>query len=169
MVNIYWPSAQCMKTLYIIRHAQSNQMHLGKDIERPLTHKGQADAAQQAQWLKAQVPHTPVFIASPAKRTQQTMQAFLAAFNVSQEQAISINTLYHAHPETYYTLIKELPKNIDAVAIISHNPGITFLANALNCGFAINDFPPCGILAVSLKQWSDIEFGKMEFLFFKEP
>ncbi len=157
-----------MKTLYIIRHADSNQMHFGADIKRPLTNKGLNDALTQAKWLSEKITDKPLFVSSPALRTQQTLGAFLNQFGLQAKDAAIVETLYHAQPETYYNLIEALPKQLDSIAIISHNPGLTYLANELNCGFAVNNFPPCAVLAVTLNEWNDIRFGKKNFLCFKE-
>jgi phosphohistidine phosphatase len=73
--------------LILWRHADAEDgIH---DSERKLTPKGIKQAARMAKWLRARVPPTAVILASPAKRAQQTAEAFTADFKTVPELGLA--------------------------------------------------------------------------------
>ena len=97
------------------------------DAQRPLTDKGQKQAQQMATWLRAHLPQHTRILASPATRTQQTVQALELPFETSTEvgvgaSAVSILTAA-AWPEAKH-----------AVLIVGHQPTLGLLAAFLLCG-----------------------------------
>ncbi len=160
-----------MKSLYIIRHAKSNQSFLGNDFERPLNDRGLRDAPEMAIRLKNRVPKIDAFISSPAVRAKTTAFLFATEYNVLSNQVVLVSALYHADVETFYKTILALPDKLNSVAFFSHNPGITYFVNDCNCGASIDNMPTCGVFALTMntKTWKEFGTAKKELLFFDYP
>jgi phosphohistidine phosphatase len=160
-----------MKHLYIIRHAKSNQNFLGNDFERPLNDRGIKDAPEMARRLKEKNIAVDAFVSSPATRAKTTAIAFAEVYNKLSDEVVLVSALYHADVNTFYEVIKNLPDELNNIALFSHNPGITYFINNLHCGVTLDNMPTCGIVGVQLQteSWKDILNCKKEFLFFDYP
>ncbi len=160
-----------MKSLFIIRHAKSNQSFLGNDFERPLNERGLRDAPEMAKRLINKIPTIDVFISSPAKRAKTTAIAFAEFYNKLSDEVVLVSALYHADVNTFYEVIKSLPDELTSIAIFSHNPGITYFINDLRCGVTLDNMPTCGVVGVQLhtNSWDNFLTCKKEFLFFDYP
>jgi len=67
--------------LILWRHAEAHPAVDGQlDLDRPLTAKGERQAARMAQWLNQRLPQGARVIVSPAVRTQQTAAALEREF-----------------------------------------------------------------------------------------
>lgn len=160
-----------LKTLFIIRHAKSDQNFWGNDFERPLNERGRSDAPLMAKRLLDRKHRVDALVSSPAERAKQTALAFAETLKMSSGSIIFISALYHAPQKVFYDVAAELPVDLNAVAIFSHNPGITYFINSLTLGTRIDNMPTCGIFAVSadVTDWADFKKAKKEFLFFDYP
>ncbi len=97
------------------------------DIGRKLTAKGEKQAQQMAQWLKARLPAKFRLIASPAKRAQQTAQALSKTFETDKSispGADAISVLVAAG----------WPGAKGAVVIVGHQPTLARVAAFLLAG-----------------------------------
>ena len=160
-----------MKTVYIIRHAKSDQSFFGNDFERPLNERGKNDAPEMANRLSDKKIKIDSLIASPAARAKKTAELFADTLQMPVAEIVFISALYHARSEVFYEVISNLPNELNTVAVFSHNPGITHFVNSLNAGVQINNMPTCGIFAVSanITTWPGFGKAKKEFLFFDYP
>ena len=120
-----------MKSLFIIRHAKSNQSFLGNDFERPLNERGLRDAPEMAKRLVNKVSTIDAFISSPALRAKTTAEFFVKEYAILTDEIIFITSLYHSPAENFYAILKQLPNELNSVALFAHNPGITYFANEL--------------------------------------
>jgi phosphohistidine phosphatase len=74
--------------LVLWRHAEAEEADAAlPDLERPLTARGERQAARMAQWLQRQMPHDLRVLASPAERTQRTAMALERKFRTVAELA----------------------------------------------------------------------------------
>jgi len=160
-----------MKTLLLIRHAKSDQSFFGNDFERPLNERGKTDAPVMAKRLLDKKIKLDLFVSSPAKRAKKTAELFCQKLNMKEDDILFISKLYHASPEIFYEVIEELDNKFSTVAIVSHNPGITYFANDLSGSKVIDNMPTCAIFAikVDIDKWSDFANAKKEYLFFDYP
>lgn len=72
--------------LILWRHADAEDAVPGKpDAERCLTAKGVKQARRMADWLKKRLPAEARVLVSPARRAQQTAQAFKQRFETVRE------------------------------------------------------------------------------------
>lgn len=159
-----------MKTLFIIRHAKSDQRFFGNDFERPLNERGRSDAPLMAERLKMRYPSIGLFVSSPAKRAKRTAELFAVVFGLGEKDIHQVTALYHAPAEVFNEVIGTLPESTETVALFSHNPGITHFVNQLVPGVQIDNMPTCGIFAIAFEGgWNGFEKKKKKFLFFDYP
>ena len=160
-----------MKTVFIIRHAKSDQSFFGNDFERPLNERGKTDAPEMAKRLLGKKIKIGALVASPAVRAKKTAEFFAEYLQIPLTEIIFISALYHASADVFNDVILNLPDKLDSIAIFSHNPGITNFVNDLNTLVQIDNMPTCGIFAASADttNWAGFAKTKKEFLFFDYP
>lgn len=75
-----------MMDLILWRHAEAREAPEGEDdLQRPLTARGEKQAARMAAWLDRQLPEGLRVVASPARRTEQTVQALGRKYKLRAE------------------------------------------------------------------------------------
>lgn len=160
-----------MKKLFIIRHAKSDQSFFGNDFERPLNERGKADAQVMAKRFIDTLLEADGLVSSPAVRAKKTAEVFAEALKKPKDEIIYISALYHASPEVFYEVISALPDNLNAVAVFSHNPGITYFVNSLNTKTQVDNMPTCANFAVitDIAHWTEFANAEKELLFFDYP
>ena len=160
-----------MKTLLIVRHAKSSWDSADiSDIDRPLNDRGKRDAPAMAQRLIKAGVGIDRFVSSPAKRARQTAEHFAHAYGKKEKAIRQIPELYHASVPTFQQVVGDLDNSDDAVAIFSHNPGITAFVNTLT-EIRLDNMPTCAVFAVKneVEHWKDFLSGGAKFLFFDYP
>ena len=121
--------------LILWRHAEAlDGADPGDDLVRPLTSKGERQAARVAAWLNRQLPAGTRVLASPAVRTQQTAAALERKFKTAAELAPdgTVEGLLHA---------ARWPDAREPVLVVGHQPtlGLTaaYLLAAQPQGWAV--------------------------------
>lgn len=116
--------------LILWRHAEAVESGVDvPDLERPLTARGERQAARMAAWLNRQLPATTRVLASPAQRTQQTAMALERKFR----------TVPAIAPDAGAQALLEAarwPKAKEPVLIIGHQPTLGLVAAQLLTGVA---------------------------------
>ncbi len=160
-----------MKSLFIIRHAKSDQNFFGNDFERPLNTRGKGDAPLMAKRLIEKNIDIEIMVASPALRAKQTAEHFAEIFTKSKESIIYISALYHASADVFYDVVADLPDEFSQIAIFSHNPGITHFVASLQTSVELDNMPTCGVFAVEtdIIRWKDFLKAKKSFVLFEYP
>ena len=160
-----------MKTLILIRHAKSNWDNvLLTDFERPLNDRGKNDAPVMAKRVKDRKVKIDRFISSPAKRAKKTASIFMDEYGMKEKDLVLLPSLYEASVNNFYDAVENINDKDDAVALFSHNPGITDFVNTLT-EKNIDNMPTCGVFAIKIKtkKWQDFKKAEKEFLFFDFP
>jgi phosphohistidine phosphatase len=140
------------------------------DFDRPLNDRGKKDAPEMAERLKDKNIKLERLVSSPAKRAKKTAKIFAETFDIDKDAIELKDELYLASPSVFSVVIENLGDKYDAVAIFSHNPGITEYASSLT-NVRIDNIPTCGVFAVQadVKNWSEFEKANKTFLFFDYP
>lgn len=116
--------------LILWRHAEAVESLDGAtDLERPLTLRGEKQAARMAAWLNQQLPATTRVLASPARRTQQTAQALERKFR----------TVAALAPDASVQAVLEAarwPNAKEPVLVVGHQPTLGMIASQLLTGTA---------------------------------
>jgi phosphohistidine phosphatase len=105
--------------LILWRHAEAEDGF--PDLARPLTAKGHKQAEKMAAWLSSRLPPHTHILASPAKRTQQTVAALGMDFSTLDEIAPG------ASPQTVLRAAG-WPEDTSSVLIVGHQPTLGAVA-----------------------------------------
>lgn len=103
--------------LILWRHAHAGD-HLAdpvEDLARSLSPKGERQAARMAQWLNQRLNESTRIIASPAMRTQQTVQALGRVFR-------TVDALAPGASVEDVLLAARYPGSRQAVLVVGHQP-----------------------------------------------
>jgi phosphohistidine phosphatase len=160
-----------MKTLILVRHAKSSWDDPSvKDFDRPLNERGKKDAPEMAKRLKEKGIVLDHIVSSPAKRARRTAREFAQEYDIKKGKIELVDDLYAAGAPAFESTVAKLPDSAKAVALFSHNPGITDYANTLT-NTRVDDMPTCALFAVQadIKQWKDFSTAEKKFLFFDYP
>jgi phosphohistidine phosphatase len=112
-----------MKKLMLIRHAKAEKETSVKDFDRPLKYIGIQDATFMAERVKSNSIVPQLIITSPALRTKTTAEIF--ADHLGLPEPTSNKSIYEASEKTWLSIINKLSNDLDFVAIVGHNPGIS--------------------------------------------
>lgn len=105
-----------MMDLILWRHAEAEVAAEGEDdFGRKLTPRGERQAASMASWLDRQLPDGLRVLASPAKRTEQTVAALPRKYKLRAE------LLPDGSPADLLSLA-QWPHRQGAVLIVGHQP-----------------------------------------------
>jgi len=142
------------RTLTLIRHAKSDWGHPDlSDFDRPLNSRGEHDAPRMGEALHEQGINFDLVIASTANRAITTARAICDGIGYPQERIEQKGDLYLSSAGTMLDIIHGVDASIQHLAIVTHNPGITSLANALG-DRAIDNMPTCGVVMLETEsEW----------------
>ncbi|MDF1483807.1 histidine phosphatase family protein [Ramlibacter sp. H39-3-26] len=105
-----------MMDLILWRHAEAEDAaEGGDDLQRPLTARGEKQAARMAAWLDRQLPEGLRVIASPARRTEQT------ALALGRKYKLRAELLPGGGPQDLLDLV-QWPRARGAILVIGHQP-----------------------------------------------
>ncbi len=123
-----------VKDLYLIRHAtaeDAGNSAMLRDFDRELTSKGVMQSARLGKYMadKGLVPQE--VHCSPAVRTLKTATLVAEQMKLNDEAVKANETLYGGGPRGYLALVNSLSEEVHSVALVGHNPDITFFAEYL--------------------------------------
>jgi phosphohistidine phosphatase len=153
------PQSQFFR-LFLLRHANAAWPEPGgRDFDRALDRKGQADIRDVAIRAYAAGYQPERIVASPARRCKETAQAILDVFGPMAAEFD--DTLYDQGPEAYCRLIDRHSAGSN-VLIVGHNPMIEALAAqfvAEQPGELAFGYPTAGLLIVDFQRPVRLERG----------
>lgn len=150
-----------MKTVYLIRHAKSSwENHRLSDFERPLNKRGMNDTKKIGQELNQLDFNPEKIIASTSVRTTATIQLLCEHINYNFKNVEFNSTLYHPSRENFMRILEDLPDELESVALVSHNYGISEFADYLTENF-MEAMPTCAVVCIELDidSWKEIVRG----------
>lgn len=119
------------RTLVILRHAKAANPDGVADPDRPLSDRGQADAAAAGAWLAQSGLQPDLVLCSPALRTRQTWHAVALGLSSAPEVRYE-PALYGASVRTLLASVRAATPQATTVLLIGHNPGLSALSAALD-------------------------------------
>ncbi len=152
--------------MVVVRHAKAEQV-ASSDMERGLTDRGRADAAEAGAWLASRGFVPDHVLVSSAVRTRETWEAVADAASWTLEPDFE-TALYAAGPESALDLVRLVPAEAHSLLVIGHNPTMGYLAQLLSDGMgdpaAMADmtggFPTCALTIFEYDgEWADLELG----------
>lgn len=146
-----------MLTLVLVRHGEAGYGD-GEDFERRLTACGKNQALNASLLLKGWGIIPELFIASDAYRAKETAQ--IIAEQVSGRKAIAYeHFLYEAYTtEELLGCLSQKAQGCKTVALVAHNPDITYKASNLAAEALRCSFPTAGLLVLQFDEddWADV-------------
>jgi len=157
--------------LYLVRHAQSAEKHIGQnDSERELTPTGVKEALLIGSYLLKQKISLDSIMTSTAERARATAGLIGDALKTDLEKIILQEELYEASPRTLLQFITTLEDTHHHVLCVAHNPAISYLAEYISKA-EIGDMVPAGmaIIQFDLHGWSEVGQGNGELVQYVYP
>ena len=161
-----------MRYIWIIRHGKSADAEGGQqDHDRPLNKRGERDGGTMQAWLAAQDHPAQWVWCSSAVRAKLTAAYVTSAFNATFAEEPN---LYLANPESVLNCLRATPAEVSSVAVVAHNPGLTYLVNQLNSKTSTepvtNNLVTFGTaLFATESDWVDLNFGCADLLSLHSP
>ncbi len=128
-----------MKHFWLIRHAKTEDSAGPgtSDFDRDLNKRGRRDGDTLQAWFRQQASEHPEYrpdwlITSSAVRAVATSVFVAQGFDLSMDQQTSDESLYLAGPEVLLDALRSTPGDANCVALVAHNPGMTWLVNMLS-------------------------------------
>lgn len=116
--------------LILWRHAEATESDDAEDdLTRPLTSRGERQAARMGAWLNQHLPATTRVLASPARRTQQTAAALERKFR-------TVAALGPGGSATALLDAARWPDAKEPVLVVGHQPTLGLVAAHLLAGVA---------------------------------
>ena len=137
------------RNILLVRHSFAESSFNKPDIERTLTLQG-IEALNSLNNEISKIVKPDLAIVSCAARTRQTFEILNNTWNIGSNHIWISNSLYNGSVEDYKQAIEEVPSDIKTIALIGHNPTISYLANSLNSDF-VQGFSPANLLLLSSK------------------
>jgi phosphohistidine phosphatase len=133
------------RTAILVRHAHADwPMYSGRDFDRPLTPRGEEDAAATAHAIHSAGLSPTLLLASPARRTRQTAMILADVLNVPEKHLLFIDAMYNAKPDVLLAQLQRSAPAGAATLLVAHNPGISELARQLAADPSRPPFAPAG-------------------------
>jgi phosphohistidine phosphatase len=129
--------------LLLVRHAEAGNAPLDRD--RPLTDRGQRQAAGIGAWLAENGLVPDRAAVSPALRAVQTCETAVPSGACDVEPRIYDNTV-----DDLLAVIRETPEDVQTLAVVGHNPSIGALAAELDPSPAARDDLELGFPAATV-------------------
>ena len=144
--------------LWLIRHAKSSwSSPTLSDFERPLNKRGERDGPRMAAWLGEQPDKADWLWTSSAVRARATAGFVAEGCGIAPERVTALDSLYGAGPREMLDVLKSTPADVSAVALVAHNPGITYLVNELARHVVTENVPTFGVAGFTVSgEWPDL-------------
>lgn len=159
-----------MKSIFLVRHAKSSWANSQlSDFERPLNTRGVESIPLMSALLSSKGEKISHFFSSSAARAQATARGLMSDLNSPASHLSLHKELYLADIRTMLRFVNSISDELNNVALVGHNPGLTDFCNYLS-GSYIDNIPTCGICKITFEtdHWNMVsgDLGKLEFFEF---
>lgn len=155
------------RRLWLLRHSKSSwKFPELADHDRPLNKRGRRDSLRMSDHLANRAKELDCIFTSSAERAKVFAQELSLASNV--ELAV-VEQLYTFSDQVLLSFLNSINDGLVNIAIVGHNPAITYLSNRL-CGAEIPNVPTSGlVLLESSAKWSEFSDGCGQLINFEYP
>ncbi len=163
-----------MKRLLLLRHGHAVDFATEGDHQRPLSERGQGEAAAMAVHIKDYIQEIKALHVSTARRTQETA-AILCEHSGLHVSKTDDDRLYLPTVGDLLSYIYDMSDAQDCALLIGHNPGLYELVNQLrdttDDTLLRRGLPTCGliILQCDVEHWKDVASQSAQILAFTLP
>ena len=146
-----------MKTLIILRHAKSSWDNSRlADHDRPLNSRGKEDAPKMGRQLDQEELVPDLIISSSAERALATAES--AALAAGYEAEIQVTRqLYHADPDAYLEVLRQVPDKLERVMVVGHNPGMEELVEQLTGRYHRMPTAALAQIQLPIARWASLD------------
>lgn len=138
-------------TLVVIRHAKSDWSVPTADRDRPLAGRGRKQAPATGRWVEENCPALDLAVVSVAARTRQTWALIAEQLGVDVDVRESEDA-YTFDGKDLLELVRRLPTSAHTVALVSHNPAVEELVEALSEEWV--PMPTSAMAVLELEDWA---------------
>lgn len=162
-----------LRRLFLIRHAKSlwKELDLVEDQDRPLSERGISDAYGVFQRVHQLYASVDMVISSPAIRALHTALIFSKIYHYPNDRIQLTDVLYSAGVHGITSLLGNISNDISSLALFTHEPEISELANHWVEKGEIEKFVTSGVLVVDFltQDWKSIHTKTPNFTAFICP
>jgi len=113
-----------MRSLLLLRHAKAERAELGgRDRDRPLAPRGQAQAGKIGVYLTRHKLTPEQALVSPAVRTRETWERVAASFRRPPTPVMD-ERLYNADEGALFEVVRQTEASVHSLILVGHNPGL---------------------------------------------
>jgi phosphohistidine phosphatase len=160
-----------VKTLLLIRHANAEQIERGgRDFERHITRLGNRNAAHAGKYLVNNKLMPDLVVCSPAVRAKETAEVIASQLKFSERHIKYNEELYEASVRTLFSIVNGIEERYNRVALIAHNPGLTYLADYLTAA-PLGNMVPASIVIINFENmtWAEVSQNSGQFEDYIDP
>ena len=158
------------RKIYLIRHSYAEELSDKKDIDRKLTLEGQSTVRALGRHLIKENfnPHT--ILCSTSVRTRETAINLVEELGMNEGVVQYMDVIYNASVRELLAVINGVSDEHKSVAIIGHNPAITFFGEYLFAS-AIGNIDPAGVVTIKIEKlkWGEVSQGTGVFTSYYHP
>ncbi len=115
-----------MKTLYLLRHVDTEKTSTKGDFKRTITPFGISQTALLAKYINKNNIMPDLILCSDAIRTKQTLELINKVCNF-KSNILYLNELYNAQTNVLENQVLMADNSVNSLMLIGHNPAITML------------------------------------------
>lgn len=158
------------RTLYLIRHSYAEGMNDKSDSERSLTLEGQSTARALGRYLINEKFDPDRILCSSSRRTTETAINLVEELEMNEQNISYHDKIYEASVRELLEVVNELDASNKSIALIGHNPAITFFGEYLT-NASIGNMEPCSVVTIRFdkKKWSEVSQGSGIFVSYYHP
>ncbi|MEP1032819.1 histidine phosphatase family protein [Ekhidna sp.] len=158
------------RKIYLIRHSYAEGPNGKRDIDRTLTLEGQSMVRALGRHLINQNFNPDIILCSTSARTKETAVNLVEELGMNEGLIDYKDIIYNASVRELLEVLNEVSDEIKSVAIIGHNPTITFFGEYLSASI-IGNMEPSGVVTIKIEKlkWSEISQGTGIFVDYYHP
>lgn len=158
------------RIIYLIRHSYAEESNGKRDVDRKLTLEGQSTVRALGRHLINQNFNPDIILCSSAVRTQETAVNLVEELGMNEGLIEYKDVIYNASVREMLEVLNELSEETNSVAIIGHNPTITFFGEYLS-GSIIGNMEPSGVATIKFDKlnWGEVSQGTGIFVNYYHP
>jgi phosphohistidine phosphatase len=162
------------KTLYLIRHATAEEggnSPMFKDFDRELTSVGIIETARMGKYMSEKGTQFDSIISSTAIRAISTAKIIAEQLEIDAETIIIDENIYGGGARAYLAATNGLDESLSSVAIVGHNPDISFYSEYLCRADIGGQMEKCGYIKIEFEnqKWSEVSSKTGKFVEYQSP
>ncbi len=158
------------RKIYLIRHSYAEDSRGKRDVDRKLTLEGQSTVRALGRYLIKQNFDPDIILCSSSVRTMETAVNLVEELEMNEGAVEYMDVIYNASVRELLEVLNTISNEHKSVAIIGHNPTITFFGEYLS-GSIIGNMEPSGVVTIRVDKlkWNEISQGTGIFESYYHP